>query len=261
MERDDNSQQQFEQDEQQQQEHMKAIASRIDQINAPRGPSVYRAIARVAAEMARTGVAKDRVNQGQRFNFRGIDDVMNALAPVLSDNALVILPRVMSREVVERKSNNGGALFNVTVMVEFDFVCATDGSRHTVCMAGEAMDSADKATNKAMSAAYKYACFQAFCIPTEGTPDADSDSHHVEQAAPPRPRSVEDAPAVTLSPEQIDNHCRAIAEATSEAALKASFEAAYRHANGANNLDALAVFTAAKNARKAALSIPQTLPQ
>jgi hypothetical protein len=42
---------------------------------------------------------------------------------------------------------------------------------------GEAMDSADKATNKAMSAAYKYAAFLAFCIPTEGDNDADATTH------------------------------------------------------------------------------------
>ena len=44
---------------------------------------------------------------------------------------------------------------------------------------GEAMDSGDKATNKAMSAAYKYAAFQAFCIPTEGDNDADKTTHEV----------------------------------------------------------------------------------
>jgi hypothetical protein len=44
------------------------------------------------------------------------------------------------------------------------------------------MDSGDKASNKAMSAAYKYAAFQAFCIPTEGDNDADATTHEV--AAP-----------------------------------------------------------------------------
>jgi hypothetical protein len=42
------------------------------------------------------------------------------------------------------------------------------------------MDSGDKATNKAMSAAYKYACFQAFSIPTEAKEDADYQTHEVK---------------------------------------------------------------------------------
>jgi hypothetical protein len=89
------------------------------------------------------------------------------------------LPRVTSREVVERTNAKGTALFYVTVGAEFDFVCAEDGSKHTVVTYGEAMDSGDKATNKAMSAAYKYACMQAFSIPTEGDNDADSTTHEV----------------------------------------------------------------------------------
>ena len=50
------------------------------------------------------------------------------------------------------------------------------------------MDSGDKATNKAMSAAYKYAAMQAFAIPTEGDNDADSTTHEV--IAAPRTTST-----------------------------------------------------------------------
>lgn len=140
---------------------------------------VYQAICAIAGDMSKDGISKDRQNKQQGYNFRGIDDVYNALAPMLARNNLVILPRMVSRDVVERQSTKGGALFYVTVEAEFDFVSAEDGSKHTVRTFGEAMDSADKATNKAMSAAYKYAAFQAFCIPTEGDNDADATTHEV----------------------------------------------------------------------------------
>jgi hypothetical protein len=81
---------------------------------------------------------------------------------------------MLGRVEHERPTKSGGTLFHVTVEMEFDFVCAADGSTHTVRMFGEAMDSADKATNKAASASYKYAAFQTFCIPTEGDNDADA---------------------------------------------------------------------------------------
>jgi hypothetical protein len=68
-------------------------------------------------------------------------------------------------------------------------VSAEDGSMHTAIAYGEAMDSGDKATNKAMSAAYKYACMEVFCIPTEGTPDADAETHEVA-AVPQIPTDV-----------------------------------------------------------------------
>lgn len=140
---------------------------------------VYEAIAAVTAEMAKDGISKDRKNQQQGYQFRGIDDVYNALSPMLARHHLCILPRVLSRELVERQTTKGGVLFYVTVEAEFDFVSAEDGSKHTVKTYGEAMDSADKATNKAMSAAYKYAAMQAFCIPTEGDNDADAHTHDV----------------------------------------------------------------------------------
>lgn len=139
--------------------------------------NVYAAINAVQAELAKEGIAKDRRNQQQGYSFRGIDDVYNALAPMLAKHGLCILPRILARECIERTTQKGGVLFYVTVEAEFDFVAAKDGSKHTIRTYGEAMDSADKATNKAMSAAYKYAAFQAFAIPTEGDNDADA-SHH-----------------------------------------------------------------------------------
>jgi hypothetical protein len=146
--------------------------------------SVYKGIVGVSADLAKTGISKDRKNEQQHYRFRGIDDVYNALAPSLVKNELVILPRILSRACVERTTAKGGVLFYVTVEAEFDFVSAVDGSKHTVRTFGEAMDSADKATNKAMSAAYKYAAFQTFCIPTEGDNDADSQTHVVVPQAP-----------------------------------------------------------------------------
>lgn len=141
---------------------------------------VYKAIATVQGELAKTGIAKNRRNtQGSGYNFRGIDDVYAALSPLLAAHNLVIIPRMTERDVVERASRNGGALFYTTVKAEFDFVSAIDGSVHTASTYGEAMDSGDKSTNKAMSAAYKYAAFLTFAIPTEGDNDADATTHDV----------------------------------------------------------------------------------
>jgi hypothetical protein len=156
----------------------------IEQKEAMMTHDVYKAIAAIQGELSKEGIGKNRTNQtpGANYKFRGIDDVYNALSPLLAKHGLCILPRMLSRDVVERKSAKGNALFYVTLEAEFDFVAASDGSKHTVRTFGEAMDSGDKATNKAMSAAYKYAAFQAFAIPTEGDNDADSTTHEVVAA-------------------------------------------------------------------------------
>jgi len=144
-------------------------------------PHVYQAICDVTAALAHEGIGKTRRNPQQGYQFRGVEDVQNALAPLLATHRLCMLPSVLERTCVERQTQKGGTLFYVTVRVRFDFVSAQDGSTHSVETYGEAMDSADKATNKSLSAAFKYACILSFCIPTEGAEDAD---YHSPEPAP-----------------------------------------------------------------------------
>jgi hypothetical protein len=195
-------------------------------------PKVYAAIAAVMSAMSKAGIAKDRQNVQQKYAFRGIDDVYNALSSILAEHRLMMLPNQLERVVTERKSNNGGVLFSVTVKVEFTFVCADDGSSHKCVMYGEAMDSGDKATNKAASAAFKYAAMQAFCIPTEGDNDADAHTHQVAAQA--------------MKPADIKRHVAAIKGAKTGEALKAAFEAARVHASELNDADAYEQFKAAR---------------
>lgn len=143
--------------------------------------SVYKAINAVQSAISKIGISKDRINEKQKYKFRGIDDIYDALAPLLAEHGLCILPRIISRSMTERETQNGGVIFYTILEAEFDFVYAEDGSKHTVKVYGEAMDTSDKSTNKAMSAAYKYACLQAFCIPTEGDNDEDQKTHEVKK--------------------------------------------------------------------------------
>lgn len=176
-------------------------------------PKVYAAIAEVMAELAKVGIGKNNRNTQQNYKFRGIDDVYNALAPLLAKTKLLILPRVLSRSVTERETKSGGVLFYVVLEVEFDLVSGVDGSMHTVRVIGEAMDSGDKASNKAMSAAYKYACMEAFCIPTEGDNDADATTH---EPAPRRGVTTVDPrgdTAGTSDPAEVERWVKLIADA------------------------------------------------
>jgi len=135
---------------------------------------VLEAITEVMADLAKEGISKDRRNQQQGYSFRGIDDVYNALAPILSKRKLVIIPNILDRTCEPRETAKGGTLYSVTVTVQYRVFSAVDGSEVIVRTMGEAMDSGDKATNKAMSAAYKYMAIQTFAIPTEGDNDADA---------------------------------------------------------------------------------------
>ena len=179
---------------------------------------VYHAINKVQADLARVGISKARTNsQGAGYKFRGIDDVFNALSPLLATHGLCILPRMLTRACEERMSKSGGNLFYVTVEAEFDLVAAEDGSKHTIRTFGEAMDSGDKATNKAMSAAYKYAAMQAFSIPTEGDNDTENHTHEV-------------MPKSKVNHNAMQDHITAISESTTLEELQARFKEAYKAA-------------------------------
>lgn len=146
--------------------------------------NVDECICAVMGELVKVGISKENTNKQQGYKFRGIDDVYNILAKFLHKHKLTITPKTLSRERIECQSKSGGVVFHAFVMVEYTLTSAWDGSSKTAVLPGEAMDSGDKSTNKAMSAAYKYLCLQEFCIPTEGDNDADFESHEIVSQAP-----------------------------------------------------------------------------
>ena len=134
---------------------------------------VYRAINAVAADLAEAGIPKTHSNESDGYEYRSIDDVLNRLAPLLAKHRLCVLPRVLRRTASDRRADQGTILTMVELKVAFDFISADDGSRHTIKVFAEALDGADKATAKAMAAAYKIAMVQSLCIPVPGNDDGD----------------------------------------------------------------------------------------
>jgi hypothetical protein len=160
---------------------------------------IYQAMRAVMSDIGALGITKSRKNQQQGYSFRGIDEVYNEMNPLFAKHGVLMLPRVISSEQTDRMNKSGGLLIYTRLHIEFDFIATEDGSKHTVATVGEAMDSADKSSNKAMAAAYKYAAMMAFCIPTEGDNDADATTHQVVPKAAPAPVKAP-PPAATDSP-------------------------------------------------------------
>jgi hypothetical protein len=144
---------------------------------------VYQAINAVAGELSELGIAKRHRNEAGDYQYRSIDDVLSALSPLLARHKLCVLPRVLDRDVALA---NGGSAQLVSVRAAFDLVSALDGSSHTIESFGEAIDEGDKGTAKAISAAYKSAMLQAFCIPVPQD-DADASRPRLNGIALPEP--------------------------------------------------------------------------
>lgn len=135
--------------------------------------NIYQSITKIMEEVPSVG--KTQKNKTQGFMYRGIDDVMNALQPLLAKNKVFIVPEILEQMREERTSYKGGNLIYSICKIKYKFY-AEDGSSIEAITIGEGMDSGDKATNKAMAIAMKYALFQVFCIPTDEMKDPDSET-------------------------------------------------------------------------------------
>lgn len=135
---------------------------------------IYTCIPRVMAEIG--SVAKDQKNSQQNYMFRGIEAFYQAAHPALIKHGVFCAPEVLEREAYRfEKTNFDGKLttwLHVTLKVRHRFFCE-DGSYIDVVTCGEGLDNSDKATNKAMSGAMKYALIELFCVPTKDIEDSD----------------------------------------------------------------------------------------
>ena len=145
-----------------------------------KAPKIIAAIARVMAEVGAVG--KTKKNAAQNYQFRGVDDVVAHVQDVMAKCGVIVIPRVVEREREMLASKSGGSMVSVRLLVEHTFYCEEDGSSVVCTTLGEAMDSGDKASNKAMSAALKYCLTESLLIPTYEV-DRDTEEHSPQVAS------------------------------------------------------------------------------
>lgn len=214
---------------------------------------IFGALAKVMSQVG--AVTKARRNESQKYQFRSIDDVVAHVQQVMAEYGVICIPRVIERERELLDSKSGGKMASVRLLVEHTFF-AKDGSSVVCTTLGEAMDSGDKASNKAMSAALKYCLTEALLIPTYEV-DRDTEEQSPELAKPATP-----VPAPAATPRRMR-----IVDVPSDAQPKASPPAAAskvdelkRALEAAPDMTALALVAAriatCSEADKAALRSP-----
>jgi hypothetical protein len=225
----------------------------------PTTPKIFAAVNAVMKEIG--PIAKDRKNTQQGYSFRGVDDLMNAISPVLSKYG--IFPTCTEIESILDEnitSKNGGAGYRQIRRFNFRFFSA-DGSFVDTLADGEAIDYGDKGSNKAQSVAYREAMFKMFVIPFENddieNADHDLKAPQPRQAAPQRTKPTETRkdPSMELLAQKdrvvsllkqlgFKPVGKTVAEKRAEVA-----EAVFKHANAEltdTNLEAIAEILSAK---------------
>ncbi len=145
--------------------------------------TIHQAINEAMRDIARIGIGKTQKNTQQGYHFRGIEQAMNELSPIMVNHGITVAPSFDGLTTEERKTEKGGTLRFATLRGTFQFF-ANDGSSVTCTAYGEAMDSGDKAVIKAQSVAFRTALFQLFVVPTMSM-DTELDDH-----APAAPEDV-----------------------------------------------------------------------
>lgn len=135
--------------------------------------TIHELLPKIMAEVGT--IAKDRKNAQQGFMFRGIEDVYKHLQLLMAKHGVTALPEVLDIQREERQTAKGGTMFSTILRVKYTFF-AGDGTNCSATVAGEGMDSGDKATSKAMSIAHKNCLLQAFMVPTEDAVDPDRET-------------------------------------------------------------------------------------
>jgi hypothetical protein len=163
--------------------------------------AIHGAICAMLAEV--DAIAKERKNVQQGFTFRGIDDIYNTVHPVLAKCKVYPRAEILESDQQERTTRSGNVQFFVRLKMRYHLVSGVDGSSIWTEVIGEAADTGDKAYNKAMSIAYKYALFQLLCIPTEAIdpdatiPEPTKSEKPAEKPAKESPKPSAKAPAKT----------------------------------------------------------------
>lgn len=169
------------------------------------GKLIFKKMASVLADIGSVG--KDSNNTAQGYKFRGIDAMINALHGALKKHGVFITTDVLDKksEVREVVRGNGKPGYDKVVELTMKYTFhAEDGSSVSSVIAAEGLDSGDKATNKALSAALKYALIQTFQVPTEDMEEADLTSPTIEApAVAPKKTIVQEIQAKSAMIDQV----------------------------------------------------------
>lgn len=175
--------------------------------------------------------------QGQgNYTYAKESDFIAAIRPAMIEAGLTFTP--VACEVIKSETNDK----KVHVVLTRTFRLSHESGEHEeISTVGEGIDYGDKACNKAMTAAKKYALREAFLIETGDDPDDTSSEALTKPKPAPKPAPKPDVATIIAN---IETHCKTIEQ------LQTYFKA---NVKGLTPGDLEAV-VAAKDKRKAELT-------
>lgn len=131
--------------------------------------NIYTAINKI---MGQVGYIKKQRSPNLNYTYAGEAALIAALRPEMQENGVFVhVADVRNITTREYQTQKGTQMVNVQLTAVIRFYHAPSQTYIDAVACGEGSDTGDKATNKAMTGAYKYALRQTFCIETGDDPD------------------------------------------------------------------------------------------
>ncbi len=142
--------------------------------------------------MSQVGYVQKKKAGGLNYTFAGEAALIQALRPwMVLAGVTMHVAKIINKVREQYETKSGTVMQSITLDALIRFTHAASGTFIEVMSSGEGSDTGDKASNKALTGAYKYALRQTFCIETGDDPD--------EHASAPmerrKPETVEQAKA------------------------------------------------------------------
>ncbi|MGD6750950.1 ERF family protein [Streptomyces sp. BH105] len=142
---------------------------------------------RVRREIRAIGKGELYNQSGTRFNFRGVDTVVNVFGPVTLKHGINVMSSKVEASYGEKLTKSGSKMRECSVLVTWT-IMGPMGDTLTLQTMGEALDTADKATTKAQSVALRTLLLGFGLTPTH---DKDPDADRIERGNDAPARSAE----------------------------------------------------------------------
>jgi hypothetical protein len=124
---------------------------------------------------------------GTKFNFRGVDTVVNVFGPVTLKHGINVMSSKVEATYGEKTTAKGSKMRECSVLVTWT-IMGPMGDTLTLQTMGEALDTADKSTTKAQSVALRTLLLGFGLTPTH---DTDPDADRIERGNEAPARSAE----------------------------------------------------------------------
>lgn len=137
-------------------------------------PTLFSKLATIMGEMSR--LPKTGVNKIQGYKFVQEGDVLDAVREKMAEQNIAFFACIVDKQIIEGTTNKGGTNYHAILDMQFTFACGDTGDTYTCPWVGEAIDTSDKAVNKAATAGEKFFLLKTFLLSTGEDTDADSPS-------------------------------------------------------------------------------------